>query len=199
MNSRQCLTVAAVCFAIGCAQGGDRPAATDSTASASKNPRPVADSSVPAPSATGWSVRPDGIGPIRIGMPANDARRILGLPPLPKPATGCSYIDGAPSTALHAAVMLTGDTVVRFDVRDKSIATAEGARVGDTEARVQSLYAGRISVQPHKYLQGGHYLVVPIPRTRPTGSSSRPTGTSSRSIAPDGHPRSKTSRAAAER
>jgi hypothetical protein len=96
-------------------------------------------------------------------MTANDARRILGIAPLSAPAPGCSYLAGAASTALHANVMLTSDTVVRFDIRDSSIATAEGARVGDAEARVRSLYGARVSVQPHKYVEGGHYIVVSDP------------------------------------
>ena len=38
--------------------------------------------------------------------------------------------------------------------------TELGARVGDTEARIESLYGGHVSIQPHKYLEKGHYLVV---------------------------------------
>ena len=110
-----------------------------------------------------WVVRADGIGPVHVGMTSADARTALGLPAGAKGGAGCSYLAGTAGTALHAYVMLTSDTVVRFDVRDSSIATAEGARVGDSEARVQSLYTGRVSVQPHKYVAGGHYLVVTDP------------------------------------
>src|SRR4051812_15240405 len=116
-----------------------------------------------APSSTGastWTVRPDGIGPLHVGMTSAAARAALGLPTGSKGASGCDYLAGTAATPLHANVMLTNDTVVRFDVRDSSIATAEGARVGDSETRVQQLYQGRIAVQPHKYLAGGHYLVV---------------------------------------
>jgi hypothetical protein len=108
-------------------------------------------------------VRIDGVGPLRVGMTAVDARKALGLPASAGAGKGCSYLAGASTTPLHANVMLAGDTVVRFDVRDSSIATAEGARVGDGESRVESLYDGRVSVQPHKYVAGGHYLVVTDP------------------------------------
>jgi hypothetical protein len=40
------------------------------------------------------------------------------------------------------------------------LATAEGARVGDSEARIKEIYGDRVTVQPHKYLPNGHYLVV---------------------------------------
>jgi hypothetical protein len=56
-------------------------------------------------------------------------------------------------------VMLEGLRVVRVEVDSGSYATAEGARVGDTEARIQQLYPGRVEVQPHKYTDG-HYLVA---------------------------------------
>jgi hypothetical protein len=93
-------------------------------------------------------------------MTAGDARRVLGMPAGAKTSDGCAYIAGTAQTKLHANVMLAGDTVVRFDVLDKGIATAEGARVGDTEERIRQLYQGRVAEQPHKYVPGGHYLVV---------------------------------------
>jgi hypothetical protein len=43
--------------------------------------------------------------------------------------------------------------------RGSAVATVVGARIGDTEARIDSLYRGRVTVQPHKYTNG-HYLVV---------------------------------------
>ena len=92
-------------------------------------------------------------------MTADDARRVLGLP-AGKGSEGCSYLGGTAGTRLHANVMLSNDTVVRFDVLDSAIATAEGARVGDTEARIRQLYQGRVVEQPHKYVAGGHYFVV---------------------------------------
>jgi hypothetical protein len=45
-------------------------------------------------------------------------------------------------------------------VRSGTIPTAAGARIGDTEARIKSLYEGRVTTTPHKYVKGGHYLTV---------------------------------------
>lgn len=84
---------------------------------------------------------------------------MLGLPK-GKGSEGCSYLAGTAGTRLHANVMLSNDTVVRFDVLDSTIATAEGARVGDTEDRIRRLYAGHLVEQPHKYVAGGRYLIA---------------------------------------
>jgi hypothetical protein len=92
-------------------------------------------------------------------MTAGEARKSLGLP-AGTGSGGCSYLAGTAGTRLHANVMLANDTVVRFDVLDSAIATAEGATVGDTEARVRLLYRGLVVDQPHKYLSAGHYLIV---------------------------------------
>lgn len=165
MTTRYTLALLSVAWiASACAPAADRHSSNDSATTTAVDDSPAAtDSKTSAAPPSGWAVRADGAGPIRVGMTADDARRILGIAPTGKTSKGCSYIDGAPSSALHAAVMLTSDTVVRLDVRDKSTATAEGARVGDTEARVQSLYGGRIAVRPHKYVEGGHYLLVTDP------------------------------------
>jgi len=45
------------------------------------------------------------------------------------------------------------------DVTEGPVATTEGARIGDSEDRIESLYPGQVKVMPHKYT-AGHYLVV---------------------------------------
>ena len=50
---------------------------------------------------------------------------------------------------------------LRIDGRDSTVATREGARVGDSEARIKSLYGSAVRVEPHKYTgPTGHYLTV---------------------------------------
>jgi hypothetical protein len=49
--------------------------------------------------------------------------------------------------------------MARVDTTSRRYMTAEGARVGDTEARIKQLYRGRVTVEPHKYIDG-HYLIV---------------------------------------
>lgn len=49
--------------------------------------------------------------------------------------------------------------VARVEVTDSVVATTAGARVGDTETRINQLYPGRVQTSPHKYTDG-HYLTV---------------------------------------
>lgn len=74
----------------------------------------------------------------------------------------CSYakLTKAPD---GLAVMLENNKIARIEVRSGTIGTAEGARIGDTESRINSLYSGRVTTSPHKYNTGGHYLTVTPP------------------------------------
>lgn len=49
--------------------------------------------------------------------------------------------------------------------QNNQITTFKGAKIGDTEAQIKSLYPGQIQVTPHKYVQNGHYLTF-IPKDR---------------------------------
>jgi len=114
----------------------ERPAGIDSTAHAS------------------------GFGPARAGMTVAEAEHALGAPllllgPRMEP---CYYVvvDGRPGVAF----MIIDGRIARLDVRQQAtVRTAEGAGIGDTEARIHALYPGRVEVQPHKYADG-HYLIV---------------------------------------
>jgi hypothetical protein len=130
---------------------GTAPA--DSAASA-PNPQPE------------WTVRFDGAGPVRVGMTFDEARAALGGDLRMSDAVagmeeGPDRCDHPRSGRLPAGVlvMVQGQRVVRVQVDSGAVSTAEGARIGDTEARIQQLYPGRVTVQPHKYTDG-RYLVV---------------------------------------
>ena len=55
--------------------------------------------------------------------------------------------------------MVEKGTVSRVDITQGTVATTKGARIGDSEDRIKSLYPGQVKVMPHKYTDG-HYLVV---------------------------------------
>jgi hypothetical protein len=55
--------------------------------------------------------------------------------------------------------MVRGGEVARVQVDSGPVRTVEGAGIGDSEARIDSLYHGRVTVGPHKYTEG-HYLTV---------------------------------------
>lgn len=108
-----------------------------------------------------WVARPDGIGPVRVGMTAAEVRAAAGLAPVLAVGGDCTYLD---ATLPHGVrVMLARDTVVRAETADATVVTAAGARVGDTEQRATQLYAGRVEVQPRKYEPPPAHLLVVTP------------------------------------
>jgi hypothetical protein len=140
--------------------------ARDSSAAVATTPSP-APSPAPAepPSAdqsmSSWKVTEFGIGPVRAGMTTREAVATLkgaGVSASEDSSKSCHYLKWSGPTAV--GVMLDEGVVARVEVGNRDIATKEGAKIGDAESQVQSLYAGRVAVQPHKYVTGGHYLVV---------------------------------------
>jgi hypothetical protein len=138
-------------------------AACLATACTTERPDAHADSAAPPPDAVApearWTVTPAGIGPLRAGMTLADARAALGAPlPDPPPGAECAHVPvgGAPGEVL---AMIVDGRVARIEVKDGAVATDRGARVGDSEARIDSLYRGRVRREPHKYTDGS-YLVV---------------------------------------
>jgi len=145
----------------------DSAASTVSSGATAAGTPPAA---APAP-ATGaaWQARPQGVQGtrggaavnLRIGSSASDTRSALGIAPAaPFAAGSCEYIaPGEQPVRLY--FMALSDTLMRIDVRDSSVTTAEGARIGDTEARIKELYGNTVRVEPHKYTgPEGHYLIV---------------------------------------
>ena len=132
---------------------------------------PSIGASVAAPNApagaspsTSWTVTPSGIGPLRAGMTVAEANKAVGggfaAPAGEDPACSYAKLTKAPE---GLAVMLANGKIARVEVRSGTIATAEGARIGDTESRINTLYSGRVTTSPHKYATGGHYLTVASP------------------------------------
>jgi hypothetical protein len=180
------------CGAIGCAVKTEQAADTSSAASSVTTTRPDSvvfvpgDSNVhpvepaagkpalpPPPVDTSWpsagtsfTVSPNSFGPLRVGMTVAQAAKAMGGG-FGAPAGysgGCGYatLTKAPK---GLAVMLDEGKIARFEVRSGGIATAAGAKIGDTEARIKSLYGSAVTSSPHKYVQGGHYLTVtPVAR-----------------------------------
>ena len=71
----------------------------------------------------------------------------------------CDYVqwEGGPKGVL---VMVLENKIARLDVTDSSTLTTDaGAKVGDSEERIKSLYGARVSTTPHKY-EDGNYLRV---------------------------------------
>lgn len=136
----------------------DKPGALGVNVDANATPRASTDSSR-ADSTSAISF--NHVGPLRVGMTASEARSALGMPASSAKSGECSYLDTKGRSRIY--IMLVRDTVARLDVRDSTIATPAGARIGDAESRVLELYRGRVRSEPHKYVEGGHYLIVSSP------------------------------------
>lgn len=107
-----------------------------------------------------WIVSEVGIGPVKARMTLQQLSVIL--PELKSSddlaTASCTY---ARSSSLPPGVvlMLENGRVARIDILTGSARTVEGAGIGDTEARLQSLYGLRLRTSPHKYTDG-HYLTL---------------------------------------
>lgn len=101
----------------------------------------------------------NGIGSIRVGMTPQQATQSSGVPLVRdgKPDPQCVYykLQGQPKDVWF---MVNNGTISRVDINNPEITTRSGAKIGDTEAKIKSLYAGQIQVTPHKYVEKGHYL-----------------------------------------
>lgn len=107
------------------------------------------------------TISASGFGPVKTGMTQRHVGRALGLSTFSldgDPPSGCRYIKARRGFRGISFMMFEGQ-MARVDTTSRSYRTAEGARVGDTEARIKQLYRGRVTVEPHKYIDG-HYLIV---------------------------------------
>lgn len=125
--------------------------------SATVTPQPPA-----TPDRPSQSLDEFGYGPIKAGLTFAEANE--GVKGALKAAAGanlaeCDYVkwDGGPA---GLNVMVLEGKIARVDVIDGStVTTAEGAKIGDSEEQIQSLYGNRVTVTNHKY-DDGHYLTV---------------------------------------
>jgi len=163
-----------------CAKTDEHPAdttsiittATDSTSttittqpsSAGSTQQPLPPGGVATPESAAWSVTENGIGNVRVGMTVAEARAVVPAFSVAasRDSTACTYakMNGLPPGVM---VMLEGGKIVRVEVRRGTIATSTGARIGDSEDRIKTLYPGQVTTSLHKYTPGGHYLTVAPP------------------------------------
>jgi hypothetical protein len=156
--------VALVVASVACASDAEHTPVTDSAVARPATgvaSAPVPDTAPAATPASDSSVTENGLGPLRVGMTLAEARTALGgalLVPRGADTAGCDYVTwrGGPR---GVKVMIGDGRIARVDVESVTVPTAAGARVGDTEDRIRSLYPGRVAVSPHKY-EEGHYLTV---------------------------------------
>jgi hypothetical protein len=106
-----------------------------------------------AAAAGSWCLGLSGLGPVRAGMSLDEVLRLADFRGLERrqPSGDCWYLhyDG---NGADFDLMIIGGRVARIEIKGGSaLRTFSGARIGSTEKELQSLYGGRLDVQPHKY------------------------------------------------
>jgi len=134
----------------------ERAAVVPKGESASTTPTPPPAAETPAGD---WEVTPSGIGGLRAGMSLDEAKIVLhDNLVIPAKLEECDFIK-TKTGPKGVMFMVEKGEISRVDVTSGSVATVQGAKIGDSEDRIKSLYPGQVAVQPHKYTDG-HYLVI---------------------------------------
>lgn len=120
----------------------------------------------PGAEAAAWTLRLDGIGPVRVGMTIVEVERLVGgtarIDRI-EPGDRCGYIYFA-AVPEGISFMVAGDTVVRANVDTAGFRTEAGLGVGSAESAAMTRHAGRVRVEEHPYTgPEGHYLIVDDP------------------------------------
>lgn len=108
-----------------------------------------------------WCLSMTGLGAVRAGMTVEEALPLLdwSLGMRKQTTDECWYLryDGPQSFR----AMIIDNHIVRLELTGKtSLRTFSGAGIGTTEDELKQLYGGRLDVQPHKYVEGGHTITV---------------------------------------
>ncbi len=103
-----------------------------------------------------------GLGQIQIGMTLNEAVNMGLLNERPDLKAECDYVYPAVGAGIPfgVGVMVVRGKIARIDVDTGSVTTEDGAKIGDSEDRLKSIYDDELKVEPHKYTEGGHYMTV---------------------------------------
>jgi hypothetical protein len=104
----------------------------------------------------------DGLGQIQVGMTLADAVSMGLLNENPNMNANCDFVFPAVGAGIPegVSVMVVKGKVARIDVDTGAVTTDDGAKIGDSEDRVKSIYGDELQIDQHKYVEGGHYMTV---------------------------------------
>ena len=158
MNSRQSLRSFGVLFAlVAVIVAGACSPERDKAVKGRNGPNGPAQDSV-----SDLALGPDGLGQIQIGMPLDDAVSMGVLNENPTMRQDCDFVYPAVGAGIPdgVSVMVVKGKIARIDVDTGAVTSEDGAKIGDTEEKLKSIYNGDLQVEPHKYVPGGHYMIV---------------------------------------
>ena len=103
----------------------------------------------------------DGLGQLQIGMTLTEAVNMGLLNERPDLKSACDFVFPAVGAGIPdgVGVMVVKGKVARIDVDTGAVATDDGAKIGDTEDRIKTIYGDDLQIKPHKYTDG-HYMIV---------------------------------------
>lgn len=137
-----------------------QPTSTESSA----NALPLKKSSatdVPIPGATAVpavTVGVAGYGALHFGMNRREAEQAIGDAFNAPAQNGCQQVRRASQP--DVSYLFENGKLERIDVRGPVVMADGGGHVGMQVDEIRTLYAGKLSEQPHKYVKGGLYLKV---------------------------------------
>ncbi len=125
---------------------------------------PLADTNNPKLTAAS-TITTGGLGPIRIGMTAQEATKAAGLAIIAptdsataaSPGCGFARADGFNGVGF----MLINGVITRVDVDSGPTATSSGAKIGSTEQEIKDLFPGLITVSPRQNTNGNYLTLTP--------------------------------------
>ena len=103
----------------------------------------------------------DGLGQLQIGMTLPEAVNMGLLNERPDIKPACDFVFPAVGAGIPegVGVMVVKGKVARIDVDTGAVTTEDGAKIGDTEDRIKTIYGDELQIKPHKYTDG-HYMIV---------------------------------------
>jgi hypothetical protein len=142
----------------------DDPSTTTTSAATTATTSTAPPTTSPPPLSADSPVVISGIGAIRAGMTVEEASAAgrVDLVREDQAFPDCWFVVPAQGPA-GVSFMVTGGTIGRVDVTLPGITTRSGVGVGSTQQEILATYPGQITVAPHAYGPGGHYLTF-VPR-----------------------------------
>lgn len=103
----------------------------------------------------------DGLGQLQVGMTLTEAVNMGLLNERPDLKQACDFVFPAVGAGIPdgVGVMVVKGKIARIDVDTGAVTTEEGAKIGDSEDRIRTIYGDDLQIKPHKYTDG-HYMIV---------------------------------------